>query len=201
LVAALEAKSQNLAEVEEQLRFLEESELNKDQLSPTQQELEELRENLLRIGAELAALQTDLREKEGEARTSQVYAENAREELENLRAANQSLQFGQQDAETSIQGLRNHIQQLQQERETLRADLDQAEDDYDKLLKSANNTVERRRGGLGRAKRESEDHGDRASKRLRAIKQECVITIKEENSIDLTGDDDENLRASPAQSS
>jgi hypothetical protein len=122
-------------------------------------------------------------------------------ELTELQAASQTLQGSlnsiNADVETKTKEIENlgiQIKTLTEERDSLSRDLKQAEDDIDVQAKFASRTLARRsRFSTAGIKRESDDllngrESDRASKRARVAP---VITIKHEDAIDLTAEDED----------
>jgi hypothetical protein len=105
----------------------------------------------------------------------------------------ESLQMMEEGANGMIDSLRMQIQELAKEKDSLAHDLKQAEDDLDTQTRLASRTLERRNrlpiGGVKRNRDEvsNDRESDRVSKRARSV---TVINIKQEDAIDLTGDDE-----------
>jgi chromosome segregation ATPase len=118
---------------------------------------------------------------------------NKDDEALNLTRANENLQRRDQDAEGTIENLRTQIQQLISENENLAAKVEQAERDLEDQVRVAGNLAARLRDASGRVKRERDEDvdeslGPRASSSVKR-RGGAVITIKQEDVFDLTGDD------------
>jgi hypothetical protein len=92
-----------------------------------------------------------------------------------------------------IENLRTQLQQLISKNENLAAEVEQAERDLEDQVRVAGNLATRLRNASGRIKRERDEDvdeslGSKASSSSVKRQRGAVITMKQEDVLDLTGD-------------